>query len=59
MKSPSYNPLLIAVLRRTLEQIEDEAGMAHDAALRELKTAIIRILVRIERPGNQPPRQIR
>ena len=54
MQSLSYNPLLIAVLRRTLDQIEDEAGTTHDAALLELKGAILRILARIERPKSQP-----
>ena len=29
---PSYNPLVVAVLRRTLEQIEEEVGMSDDTA---------------------------
>lgn len=53
MPPHSYHPLLIAVLRRTLEQIEDELGMHDDQALVDLKAAILRILARIERPDPQ------
>jgi len=51
-----YYPLLIAVLRRTLAQLEDELGTADDTALLELKASILRILVRIEgpEPEDQP-----
>ena len=50
MESRQHHPLLIAVLRRTLEQIEDELGSAEDRALLELKASIMRILARIEIP---------
>jgi len=50
MEAQRHHPLLIAVLRRTLFQIEDELGTRDDGALLELKAAIVRILARIERP---------
>ena len=49
MPSHPYDPLLVAVLRRTLARIEEEFT-PDDHALLELKAAILRVLVRIEEP---------
>jgi hypothetical protein len=51
LKDQCNPPHTIAVLHRTLQQIEDEAGTADDTALLELKTAILRTLTRIEKNG--------
>jgi hypothetical protein len=56
MPPHSYYPLLIAILRRTLAQLEGELGTADDTALLELKASIMRVLARIEgpKPEDQP-----
>ena len=48
MEREPYHPLLFAVLRRTLFQIEDELGTPDDQALLELKATILRTLAGIE-----------
>jgi hypothetical protein len=55
MPSHPYYPLVVAVLRRTLAQIEEECT-PDDRALLELKASILRILARIEgpEPEDQP-----
>ena len=54
---PPHYPLLVAVLRRTLDEIEGEPDMHNDAAPLQLKSTLLRILARIEIPDakNQPP----
>jgi hypothetical protein len=58
MQPEHYHPLLIAVLRRTLFQIEDELGTPDDHALLELKAAILRRLAGIENQDTQPAAQL-
>jgi len=58
MPSHPYFPLLVAVLRRTLAEIEGDLGLgANDEILNNLKVSILRILARIE--GLEPEKKPR